>query len=213
MLLKRTFISVLLCGFLALSIAGCADISTQGLSGSSESTNESSESDSPHMVVVESRDEQPESSRRWFALSREEQRKIDDEEMRQNMSCLEEKGWKVEQTNNYGQLSYSIDTQGDDALFAQMIRDSEECEKLSPSPYRDLVISVPDIEDIYEYRLTVKACLENEGIKITDPPTKQKFIDDFRNDRSYWNPYTDLMDVSNLTASRFREITEKCPQY
>ncbi|MCD4549404.1 MULTISPECIES: hypothetical protein [unclassified Schaalia] len=213
MLLKHRVVPALVCGFLILSVTGCANAPTQGLSGSSESTNESGESGSPHMVVVESRDEQPEISRQWFAMTREEQEKINDEEKQEIMECLKEKGWKVEKNTDYfGQLNYSIDTQGNDALFTQMLKDSEECEKLSPSPYRDLVISVPDIENYYEHDLTVKECLEKEGITVTTPPTKQKYIDDFRNDRVTWSPYTDLINASDLTADRFREITEKCPQ-
>ncbi|MCD4549405.1 hypothetical protein [Schaalia sp. lx-260] len=210
--MEHNFIPVLLCAFLVLPIAGCANTSTQGILGSSESVNESGESDSPATVVVKTRDEQPETSRQWFALTREEKHEKLSEALKHQISCLEDKGWKIEKVD-LKNLGYSVNTQNDAALEARISADTNECNKRFPRPDENLVMSIPDIEDIYEYRLTVKACLENEGIKVTDPPTKQKFIDDFRNDRSYWNPYTDLMNVSNLTASRFREITEKCPQW
>ncbi|MCD4557968.1 hypothetical protein [Schaalia sp. lx-100] len=214
MLLKRRVVSAVLCAFLALSVTGCANTSTQGILGSSESVNESGESDSPATVVVETRDEQPESSRQWFALSREERREKIREYMRQSMACLEGKGWKVKEVSGGpAEISFSADTQGDPTISAQFMADSEECDKLYPAPDSDTVISVPDIEDDYEYDLTVKECLEKEGITVTAPPTKQKYVDDFRNNRDTWSPYTDLMNATNLTADRLREITEKCPQW
>ncbi|MCD4557970.1 hypothetical protein [Schaalia sp. lx-100] len=216
MLLKRRVVSALLCAFLALSIAGCANTSTQGLLGSAESvkveTGKSSESGSNATVVVESRDEQPEASRQWFALSREERREKIREAMKHEISCLEDKGWKIEKVD-LKDLGYTVEPQEDPAMRTQVAADINECNALNPSPDADIVMSVADIEDIYNYNLNVRDCLEKEGIAVTTPPTKQKYIDDFRNDRVTWSPYTDLMNASDLTADRFREITEKCPQW
>lgn len=61
-------------------------------------------------------------------------------------------------------------------------------------------------EGAYEYNLTVKACLEAEGYTVSEPPTKDSYVE---SQGENWVPYDAV--VTNSLAE-WEEINRLCPQ-
>jgi hypothetical protein len=66
-------------------------------------------------------------------------------------------------------------------------------------------VSDEEYSALFDRRLALKECLEAEGFRITEPPSRQTFIAT----QGRWQPYEDL---SAEPIERQRALGQRCPQ-
>jgi hypothetical protein len=91
----------------------------------------------------------------------------------------------------------------------EFLRQSDECESELVAAGRieaPATASREYFEGAYEYNLKVKACLEAEGYTVSEPPTKDSYVE---SQGENWVPYDAV--VTNSLAN-WEEINRLCPQ-
>ncbi|GGL39228.1 hypothetical protein GCM10012283_22150 [Phycicoccus endophyticus] len=84
-----------------------------------------------------------------------------------------------------------------------------ECEsKAGPQPNAK-PLTEERVKSQYVALVKSKACLERLGYSISDPPSEEKFVDDYLGGREPWSPFN---DVADLSASKWDEVNRTCPQ-
>jgi len=121
--------------------------------------------------------------------------------------CLVDKGWPVTISWDGG-----VDITSDDVPAGQEERydqDAEACWAPLEEMTRDL--SQEGIEELYEEELATRECLIAEGYQVDDPPSKQRFLDSYPDER--WMAYG-ASDVTRAMADEesWRAINETCRQ-
>jgi hypothetical protein len=118
--------------------------------------------------------------------------------------CLSENGYPDAQVQEDGSLSYDLrkEQSGDynDALNQCM---DAECPECSESP------STEALTKLYRLNVEAKKCLEGEGLTISEPPSEQKFIDDYGTDAT-WLPWAEV-GASLAKSGQLQSMLEKCP--
>jgi hypothetical protein len=121
--------------------------------------------------------------------------------------CLTRKGWDVSISWDGG-----IEASSDDIPDAQLDlfeKDSDECWRIIDE--RVETMSLEAIEMVFEQELATRSCLINEGVNVDEPPSKQRYLDTFHDDR--WMAYgaSDIDSVAR-DSSEWRRIAQACPQ-
>src|SRR5699024_1418245 len=181
---ERTFL-VSLC-FVSLALSGC--------SFSEESEDESSSSDEWREPG-------------WMAEARQTQ----EEEASKIQTCLDEKGWDVEKTED---SSLSVPEGLNDeqkTLFFETIGDCSD-EVLDDFENTDEAWQIK-----YDRALDTRDCLEDEGHKIPAPPSKDAWVKAGKGNQDLWTPFQFVIDkISSgelsMTESEFATLYDKCPQ-
>jgi hypothetical protein len=112
-------------------------------------------------------------------------------------TCMQEQGIRVERDEESGNVQVYPGTLDD--TFSRLL---EECSK----PFPDVApITRQEYSALYELNIEVKECLEARGVTVSEPPSREKWIDDsVNNPEGPWSPFD-----SNQAA--FDNI-EACPQ-
>lgn len=123
-------------------------------------------------------------------------------------ACMRNSGWELE--IDYLQYGFS-GMPGEQ--FDQYDADLKTCEEKIGSSPNDYPMTPELVGRLYDHLVEMKACLEGFGFDISDPPSKAKFIDQYKQiseDSFPWTPFIDI--PSGLPDKKMKEIFTKCPQ-
>lgn len=86
------------------------------------------------------------------------------------------------------------------------------CEARYPlDPRYSMELNRSQLEYLHYYRVHVLAkCLEGAGVKVSEPPSLQKFLDS-RSSGEDWTPYSDVPD--SVSETDWNELNRECPQF
>lgn len=118
-------------------------------------------------------------------------------------SCLEEEGWIV--TVARDGYSYTVEPAIDhpdgDAQVAEATR---RCEQLISVPAPSAApITKEEASALYDSELEAKDCLEEHGIEVSDPPSREVYIASYLAMEAPWSAHQNVLDPAAL---------EQCPQ-
>lgn len=114
--------------------------------------------------------------------------------------CMTQLGWEVE-ANEHGGVGWEIDASQEEALEA----DLEVCDEARGHDDDDYFTEEYAAVD-YENRVAVGECLREEGYEISEPPSKEVYIEQTIQQRyTAWDPMLDL------PSSQWRAAGEACP--
>lgn len=135
---------------------------------------------------------------------------------RRMVECLTQQGWDA--TYNPTGRGFGVNnvsaTNREQFMLAKETCESEIGEPPIQAP--------PDAEQLrtyYDNSIAAKACLENEGFTISEPPTFETFAADYERasvggligDLGPWSPWNDI-DSSAMTQTELADLELTCPQ-
>jgi hypothetical protein len=123
------------------------------------------------------------------------------------VACLQDRGWS-DTAEDAGGQGITNDTLPESQRSA-FSGDLAECEtRAGPQPGAEAV-TPQRAGQIYDQLVVTRQCLEGLGYSISDPPSRNTFIDDYLGGRAPWHPYLDLPE---LDAAALQTATTECPQ-
>lgn len=127
------------------------------------------------------------------ATSRAQEAKVRTEYVDRLMSCIRGMGYDVRAQDDG---SYRIEAAALDNGA------EEECrKKLGPEP-TPAPITAGEASWLYDANLAAKKCLEAHGVEVSDPPSREVYVQDYLAMRAPWTPYAEV-------GSRYDDV---CPQ-
>ncbi|CAN5365999.1 hypothetical protein BH24ACT7_BH24ACT7_03410 [soil metagenome] len=123
-----------------------------------------------------------------------------DEHLLATAACLTATGWPAEVDTEEDSLD--VDMRGSvREAFRQALA---ACEAEVGPPPEEEPLDEAGIRQFYEELIDAKACLERQGLVISDPPSVETFIDQWAS--GPWHPYTEIPDES------WEAALAACPQ-
>lgn len=119
---------------------------------------------------------------------------------------MRDKGWDVTVDPDEGSFRAKYPSDQD----AQYRADSESCYdelgySMTPSP-----VSTEEADRLYDHWLPIAECLEENGYTLSEPPSRQAFVEEtVRNRVPPWHPYDALGQQGGLQIREQAE--EDCP--
>lgn len=165
---------------------------------------------------VENPADQPESSKKYLALSREEQNALEAESNRKVTQCLQERGWNVVMSDSTT-IEFK-DAITDKQLEKQQKKDMEACSQLYPHPAAGVKYTRADYEKTYDAKVAINECLAKLGLNVSTPPSKDTWVEQIiHNEANMWDPYEIFAlpgaEYKNMPRNKFAEVTKQCPNY
>lgn len=115
----------------------------------------------------------------------------------QLVSCLAREGIPATRTEEGFGVGEGV---SQDAL----VRADESCrENLGPQP-EPPPLSEAELRGLYRLHVEAKQCLEGLGEEISEPPSEEVWIDEYRSGLPPWSPFLDVADVASVEG--------RCPQ-
>lgn len=211
---KRLFvISSVLVGVSLL--AGCAGGGAAEVNGGDGVGGQSETESVGNPYYVDDPADQPQASKEYYALSREERRERARKHWNDIATCMQEKGYDawVDISN-----SLTIRTKGSsEAALRQQKKDEKSCAERFPSVFDNLKMTRANYEEHYDYLVSVNACIEAHGYQTIPPPSKELWVDQAVAGAPEWHPYhvfyhPDQALYPNISASEENKLLKECPQ-
>ncbi len=118
-------------------------------------------------------------------------------------SCMAERGYVVELDGRGGSRFDIPAGQEAGATAADEVCSAKASAVLGPPR----VPTAEELLDRYEFLLEMKTCLEAEGYDISEPPSRDSFVDATG---ANWYPFAEIAPTDEAEWSR---LNERCPQF
>ena len=118
-------------------------------------------------------------------------------------SCMAERGYAVELDGRGGSRFDIPAGQEAEATAADEACSAKASAVLGPSR----VPTEEELLDRYEFLLEMKTCLEAEGYDISEPPSRDSFVDAVG---ANWYPFAEIAPTDEAEWAR---LNERCPQF
>ncbi|MBX3115771.1 MAG: hypothetical protein KF808_00320 [Cryobacterium sp.] len=119
--------------------------------------------------------------------------------------CITEKGWNVELEWDGSVVADSSTTPKEQLEL--LSADLEECTRQASEKF---TVSKSQLPELYEAELKTLECLQSNGFSVlSDPPSKQVFIDTY--DSEHWMAYS-AIDVASMSEKEWKRVNLACPQ-
>ena len=124
------------------------------------------------------------------------------------VSCLVEQGVDAKVSTD-GQGGYEM--AGVEGQLLPMEIAIYTCNARYPTdPALTLPLTEAELDFVYDYYVNVlNPCLENEGVEITEAPSRQAFIDTYGASEGWWTPYE---AVGTTGEEDWNQLNRVCPQ-
>jgi len=121
-------------------------------------------------------------------------------------ACLKESGWEVEVSPRN---SFSI-TITDDSMSAAWEAANVECKQSLGYDQEPEPLTEVQMKRLYQGKLSLVACLANEGYQVQEIPSEQAFLDD-----AIFDPYGELYYPTNpnkISEDTYAKLIKICPE-
>lgn len=127
-----------------------------------------------------------------------------DELARKMVQCMGDKGWDVKVHPDGGlEANYPNDQ------AERYIGDNEQCREETGFG-RSSPVTAEQAAKIYDELLRVADCVRALGYDVSEPPSKQAYVEGLMNGRLPWHPYSNVFEDGPNEAAR-RQLNDKCP--
>lgn len=132
--------------------------------------------------------------------------------VRVQVECMEEKGFGA---TAYANGTYLYDRVPQEQAMAHTIAHYSCVLQYPVDPMQYGTLPRQEIIKLYDYYTgTLISCLEGIGLTVDEPPTQEKWVDDYVTGKRLWDPYAAYWRQNN--GDNFDTVDEvygTCPQY
>lgn len=128
-------------------------------------------------------------------------------------ACLNEAGWighEVRKANSPHVVFISPDVTGQEKEYVDaFVRCQEQTDGFPQEPIASRDIA----ENVYISQVDFRECALREGYSLTEPPSRESYVDAFLSGRINWDPQGELLETQQVTPSMFENFHEICPYW